>query len=447
MPYCTGCGNHVDASEWACTGCGHERMTNPALLKAGVLTMPAPAPAVEGTRFPEGDPPAAPAPPVADAVAPAAAPVAQPPSKALTRLSNNVQTLLAPGERLLGCVRAFPEGNAAGSLGMVAGLLVGAVLQTILTSRSIEHAKRSSFALGRVMAVFLTDRRLLIVQRSSFGKLKKVIGEVPLERLRDARVDKALYRHRITFFLGDALPVPVEVPVRDGAPEFARATIESLPVRPDVPADRTAFASGITETGRLRPTLLLAAVVAVGVLAGGAAFAAMSGGTTPVPSAKAPAATSAAPKASKARITLPDSMLGYLRLRGAEADALEKSVRNSGPTGALAHAAMYMRGESGFMLIAFQFAGEPGVTYFKQVANGVASGEGETSVDVVHITTTRSGSTSYTCAPLRGEIPGSACMWRDASTNGVVRFYGTDATHGMKLMSPLHRAVVGGTAA
>jgi hypothetical protein len=132
-------------------------------------------------------------------------------------------TGLAPGERVLACVRAQPRGAA---LSAVAGLVVHSL---VLRRRRVE-AEASGFPVARSMLIALTDRRLLIWRRSGLGRRGgTLLGEVLLTRVAHVSIEGRVGSHNLTFHLVDAPAVTVEVLRRD-QPERLAGAFAGLPV-------------------------------------------------------------------------------------------------------------------------------------------------------------------------------------------------------------------------
>lgn len=140
-------------------------------------------------------------------------------------LARQAASVLAPGERLLASVRAMPVGPFGGSMGIFAGAVVGAIIQSIAISRSVKRARLSGFPITGRMAVGITDRRILLWQRGGFvgGTIKKFIGDVPITRISRIDVEAIAGRSKMTFVFRDAQPVTVEADKRDSPDRFAEA--------------------------------------------------------------------------------------------------------------------------------------------------------------------------------------------------------------------------------
>jgi hypothetical protein len=132
-------------------------------------------------------------------------------------------TSLAPGERVLACVRAQPRGAAFSA---VAGLVV----HSLVLRRRRAEAEASRFPVARSMLIALTDRRLLIWRRSGLaGRSGVLLGEVLLTRVAHVSVEGRVGSHTLTFHLVDAPAVTVEVLRRD-QPERLAGAFAGLPV-------------------------------------------------------------------------------------------------------------------------------------------------------------------------------------------------------------------------
>lgn len=140
-------------------------------------------------------------------------------------LQRHAASVLAPGEPLLASVRAMPVGPFGGSMGVFAGAAMGAVVQSIATSRSVKQAALSRFPLAGRMVVAISDRRILIWQTGGFlgGTITKFLGQIPLGRISRIDAESAPGRSMLTFVLSDAPPVTMEADKRDGTERFVEA--------------------------------------------------------------------------------------------------------------------------------------------------------------------------------------------------------------------------------
>jgi hypothetical protein len=140
-------------------------------------------------------------------------------------LAQHAARVLAPGERLLASVRAMPVGPFGGSMGIFAGAVVGAIIQSIAISRSVKRARLSGFPIAGRMAVGITDRRILVWQRGGplGGSIKRFIGDVPITRISRIDVEPVPGRSKLAFVFRDAQAVTVEADKRDSPDRFAEA--------------------------------------------------------------------------------------------------------------------------------------------------------------------------------------------------------------------------------
>jgi hypothetical protein len=148
-------------------------------------------------------------------------------------------------------------------LGILGGLLAGAIVEAIVIARYKRQAARSSFPAASQMAIGMTDRRLLVWKRRFLSsRLHGPIGEVPLSRVARISAQPTFGRVRLSFVLVDADPVtleaykndeperlvqainqrsPAQVPVMEGAP--------AIPPPPPPPQPPGGWTSGLPSRG------------------------------------------------------------------------------------------------------------------------------------------------------------------------------------------------------
>lgn len=151
---------------------------------------------------------------------------------------------MASGERLLASVRAMPMGLYGGSMGIYAGSVMGAVIQSVAVSRAVRSAALSRFPLAGRMVIGLTDRRLLVWRTGGLigASITRLVGQVPVSRLSRIDLGSVAGRSTLTFVPRDARPVTVEADIRDHPRRFAEAFRPLAPAQP--PSEPSAVPPG-----------------------------------------------------------------------------------------------------------------------------------------------------------------------------------------------------------
>ena len=145
-----------------------------------------------------------------------------------TKLAKAAEAVLQPGETLLAGTRAMTKGGTkgivAGAAGAVAGGAAGMAVGDAVSREDVAEgrAQAEGAEIGHApqVAVGLTSQRLLVWKRSGLsGKAKSILGEIPLERVRDMDGSDSrskLKPDRLTVHLTDGSHVEFEVVKADG---------------------------------------------------------------------------------------------------------------------------------------------------------------------------------------------------------------------------------------
>jgi hypothetical protein len=124
------------------------------------------------------------------------------------------------------------------------------------------------------------------------------------------------------------------------------------------------------------------------------------------------------------RIAMPPSIAGAQRIVSPQAQQVEAQIvqlaKRNGVTG---KAGFYgIEGFPTFAVVGFDYhisEEESPEVIFRQFSNGVASANGA-SVDMSTLTNENRAGTAYICARVRGNVPGSVCMWSETDVVGFV---------------------------
>lgn len=150
------------------------------------------------------------------------------------KLAKAAEGVLDPGEALLAGSRAMSKGGTkgivAGAAGAVAGGGAGMAVGNAVSREAAEEgrvqAEEAGIGHASQVAVGLTPRRVLVWKRSGLsGKAKGLLGEIPLERVRDiegADSGSKLKPDRLTVHLTDGSHVEFEVVKTDGYERILR---------------------------------------------------------------------------------------------------------------------------------------------------------------------------------------------------------------------------------
>jgi hypothetical protein len=150
-----------------------------------------------------------------------------PMTRFMKKLSNNASPHLAADELLLGGTRAFPDGMretvwwflVGFLLGLLIGILIAVAAQSSAVKKWMKQARASGFPGTQNMALVLTNRRILVFKRRG-NKLKKLVGQIGLERIHSITLSARRRRPEITFRFLDAMPVTVETFKADRPADF-----------------------------------------------------------------------------------------------------------------------------------------------------------------------------------------------------------------------------------
>ena len=108
---------------------------------------------------------------------------------------------------------------------------LGAVLEEAKLRGAMKRSSESGVASAPSMALLATDRRVAILKRrwSSGTKLQRLIGHVPLDRIRDVRVERRrTSMWPVTLWLAEAAPVTFMAFHRDDPEAFVNAVRSRL---------------------------------------------------------------------------------------------------------------------------------------------------------------------------------------------------------------------------
>jgi len=391
-------------------------------------------------------------------------------------LGRHAASVLAPGERLLAAVRAMPVGPYGGSLGIFSGAVVGAIVQSVAISRSVKKALLSHFPMSGRMVIGITERRILVWNRGGFtGRTAtNLVGQIPLTRLSGVTIDRVPGRSKMTFRFRDARSVTVEADRRDEPEHFAEALDRYVAHRdahavvaesaPSVASAAASVASAVSVTdgatpadaekccskcdsrspssaefcwrcyapftkpstpfsGSLGarqlppppvaqqatgwPVMVKAGVAALVVVLGAVAvFALMS-------------------REENSRIAMPDAIAGARRIMSPQAHQAESQIADLAERyGISGKAGFYgIEGLPTFAVAGFDYdvsEHESPEGFFQEFSSGVASANGNSTIDMTTFTNQYQGGTTYMCAQLSGELPGAVCMWSETDVVGFV---------------------------
>jgi hypothetical protein len=363
--------------------------------------------------------------------------------------------VLVPGETLLASVRATPVGPFGGSMGIFAGAVVGAVVQSIAVSRSVKQASLSRFPLAGRMVIAITDRRLLVWQLGGLlgGSITRFLGPVPLGRIGRVELDSVPGRSMLTFVMRDAPPVGVETDKRDTPQGFVQAFHRSsaggaapsaehpmspgpgaaphgepAPGRPSAPAGSWTLPPAPTlrppglppglpaPPGVPAPPLQRSAAWPVAAKVAVAAFVAI---------VSAVATYLALARGHHSRISIPDSIAGAQRIvTPASHQAEEQILDGARRYGVKGKVGFYgVGGLPSFAVVAYDYQVGPADTpesIMQGLAAGVTGAETGSSVDLSTATTDSVEGVTYRCVRVLGQASGAICMWEETDVVGLV---------------------------
>lgn len=80
--------------------------------------------------------------------------------------------------------------------------------------------------------------------------------------------------------------------------------------------------------------------------------------------------------------------------------------------------------------------------FFQEFSTGVASANGNSSIDMTTFTNEYRAGTTYMCARLSGELPGTVCMWSETDVVGFVLALRQDVRDARALTTTVRNAVL-----
>ncbi|MHB0915921.1 MAG: hypothetical protein ACYC4M_09640 [Thermoleophilia bacterium] len=140
------------------------------------------------------------------------------------KLAKRAREVLESGEDLVAGVRVTLKGTAVGmglavGLGGIGGIAIGSKLMDKGREAASDH---SGIELTQLMALGLTDRRLIIWKRSqATGKTREIIGEIPLVEVVDVSFEPRKLGDRLTLTLTGDRSLELEVARIDKGQRFA----------------------------------------------------------------------------------------------------------------------------------------------------------------------------------------------------------------------------------
>ena len=135
------------------------------------------------------------------------------------KIQRKSQALLRTGEPVLATVRATVEGSPIGALGGLPALLA-------LAADQRSHVEAQGFPASMHMVLAVTDRRLLVF-RLAFGRLHGLRGEVPLDTLHGASLERRGLSPRLRFVLASGAEMTFTTYRLDHPDEFIRVVKEA----------------------------------------------------------------------------------------------------------------------------------------------------------------------------------------------------------------------------
>jgi ribosomal protein L40E len=148
------------------------------------------------------------------------------------------------------------------------------------------------------------------------------------------------------------------------------------------------------------------------------------------------------------RIAIPGSIAGAQRIITPQTRQAESQIaglaRRQGTSGKAGF--FGVGGTPTFAVVGFDYSlseHESPEVVFQQFSNGMASAHGNSSIDMATLTNDRLGGATYLCAQLRGELPGSVCMWSETDVVGFVLAIRQGVTDARALTTTVRNAVEG----
>jgi hypothetical protein len=312
----------------------------------------------------------------------------------------------------------------------------------------------------------------------------KLVGHVPLSRLSGASIEQLRGRHKLTFWLRDAQAVTVEADGRDQPDRFAESLCRSLAesdsrpefaapalVAPEIAASAMAaspMATSAVATSAAPASTILAddekscpkcearspssaefcwrcyasftkpstpfsgflgarqlPPPPVAQQAAGWPLMAKAGVAALVVVIAAVAVLALMGREEQSRIAMPDAIAGARRITSPQANQAESQIADLAERyGISGKAGFYgIEGLPTFAVVGFDYdvsEHESPEGFFQEFSSGVASANGNSTIDMTTFTNENQGETTYMCAQLSGELPGTVCMWSETDVVGFV---------------------------
>lgn len=124
-------------------------------------------------------------------------------------------------------------------------------------------------------------------------------------------------------------------------------------------------------------------------------------------------------------ITMPDVIGGATRITSPQAHQAESQIADLAEKyGVSGKAGFYgIEGLPTFAVVGFDYdvsEHESPEGFFQEFSRGVAAANGNSSIDMTTFTNEHQAGTTYMCAQLSGERPGTVCMWSESDVVGFV---------------------------
>ena len=155
-------------------------------------------------------------------------------SKQESKIIEGVRPLLAPGEEPLVAIVAQPKGTTKSAAGIGALGAAGSLMGGKERRNAHEAAEAAGLVLASPCAVVLTPHRLLTVKIGApiglglGGKVKEILGWVPLTEVAGIEVKKVALRQNITLHVrGEAIALEANAAARANDMASTLATLKA----------------------------------------------------------------------------------------------------------------------------------------------------------------------------------------------------------------------------